>query len=31
MRSNAARLGTNARVVVDGEDGTIVAAYWLRR
>lgn len=29
--SSADRLGTNARVIVDGEDGTIVAAHWLPR
>jgi len=29
--SNAERLGSNARIIVDGEDGSIVAAHWLPR
>ncbi len=31
VRSNAERLGSNARIIVDGEDGSILAAHWLPR
>jgi hypothetical protein len=31
VRSNADMLGTNVRVVVDPEDGTVREAYWLPR
>ena len=29
--SNAERLGSNASILVDGEDGSIIAAHWRPR
>jgi hypothetical protein len=31
VRTNAEMRGTNARIVVDAEDGSIIEAHWLPR